>query len=122
VLVEPGGDVTDLRRQGAPIEGLLGSRPVRAPEVDGIVGAWLVRLEQVEIRVTFSSNGRFWEVVRGAGGIGESRGRYTLAGDVLTAHPEDGGAPIVLRVRRVDRDTIELQDPHGRGYRFARQR
>ncbi len=88
-----------------------------------IVGEWLFRNEEMELRAVFNKDGTFASVSRTGEGTERSRGRYRLANGLLTLEPEGEEAErLQFRVRLVDANTLELTDEDGDGVQMVRQR
>jgi hypothetical protein len=93
-----------------------------APATPAIAGEWLFRNDAVELRATLAPDGTFHRTFRTAGGVEESRGKYSYDGKTLTLRPEGAGEEeLTFPCRLVDPDTLEVLDEDGNGMRLVRQ-
>jgi hypothetical protein len=117
-LVED-GEVTILTRRGTTRPPGPGAGAL-SEEARALVGTWLMRAENVELRLELGADGRFVQSYKGPEGEQTTRGTFTLQGGVLTARVDTGEVE-TLRVRLVDPNTLELLDEAGQGVRMIRQ-
>lgn len=102
---------------------LLASPALRAQRktASGIVGVWLMQNAQLELTLTCTAEGRYTRVVRAGGQVTTVKGKYVVAGNVITFSP-DGDEKVVMQLRFVDDgNAVEITDDEGNGFRLVRQ-
>jgi hypothetical protein len=94
---------------------------LRGQPVPSIVGQWLVRNDQMEVRAEFRADGTFTRVTRSAQGTETVVGTYRLADGVLELKPQGATETIKLKYRMPDANTLELTGEDGSGVQMIRQ-
>ena len=85
-----------------------------------IVGDWILRNEQMEVRVSLRADGSFERITAAGGQVETVRGKYRLEADAVQIIPEGGDETIRMNVRTPDGNTLELTDDNGAGVRMVR--
>jgi len=89
--------------------------------VPSIVGQWLVRNDQMEVRAEFRADGTFTRVTKSAQGTETVAGTYRLNDGVLELQPQGATDTIKLKYRMPDANTLELTGEDGSGVQMIRQ-
>lgn len=85
-----------------------------------LVGTWLVRTEEIEIRVVFRAEGTADRAMRTAEGSNSTVVKWSMEnGKLKIVAPDETD---LLNVKFVDDDTVELTDDEGDGVRMIRQK
>jgi hypothetical protein len=100
---------------------LLQATELRGQPVPSIVGQWLVRNDQMEVRAEFRADGTFTRVTKSAQGTETVAGTYRLNDGVLELQPQGATDTIKLKYRMPDANTLELTGEDGSGVRMIRQ-
>lgn len=97
-----------------------GEAPARLPQ--GLVGTWLHRTQETEIRVELRADGRYARVVREDEDTERDAGRFRVRGNLLELHPDDGDEEDMEKFTfRLAGDTLDVTDEDGETYRLVRQ-
>lgn len=119
-----GGRWTFARAGAAPAPA-----PAPAPPPDGparkepqptIVGVWHAGDARSTLRIELRPDGAFERELRTGERTEKLAGTYVLRDDVLEARTPGKDEPVLLRVRLVDADTLELRDEKGGSIRLTR--
>jgi hypothetical protein len=94
---------------------------LRGQPVPSIVGQWLVRNDQMEVRAEFRADGTFTRVTKNAQGTETVEGTYRLSDGVLELLPRGATETIKLKCRMPDANTLELTGDDGSGVQMIRQ-
>ena len=103
---------------GAVVVAGLGAWQAQAGE--GIVGSWLFKDEQKEVRVEFKADGSYSRSIRMPGTEGAEKGTYKAAGGVIEFHPEGKEEVERLKYQLPEADKLAVTDEDGAGIQFAR--
>lgn len=109
---------TGSARAAVPLAGSPPAGPI--PGSASLVGTWLTRTPEIEIRAVLNSDGTFTRQMRAAEGNHFSQGRYQVSGDTLMVYP-DQDEPVRFRYRLVDANTLEVVGEDGAGVQMIRQ-
>lgn len=113
-LDPPKGNPLDLPRPPG------GARLSDAEIAKKLVGTWLMRNEQIEIRVVFRADGTADRAIRTAETSSSATVKWSMQeGKLKIVAPEE---TTLVNVKFVDDDTVELTDDEGDGVRMVRQK
>ena len=91
------------------------------PLAERVVGAWLVRTAEFEMRVDIARDGTFERVTRVGEDRESGRGTWKLEGKVMLVKEVGEDETLRFTVKMPDANTLELTEGDQTGYRFVRQ-
>ncbi|MCC6446730.1 MAG: hypothetical protein IT210_25175 [Armatimonadetes bacterium] len=94
----------------------------KAKPAPGVVGEWLFRSEEMEIRLILKADGRFTRTLKTAEGEETDAGTYSAKGGKLVGKPEGESETVTLNYRLVGDNEMEIIDKDGTGVRMVRQK